>query len=233
MKSLGTIQIRDAKIALIQITPQAEKHIEFCARFCYNSLDKMTDDSHVRFLRSTLKRGHFSILSHAHATFMVENVSRACSHQLVRHAHLRYLQKSQRYCLEEDFKFIVPPDVHLQSACEVLQSADHTAFDVLEDSCYTGWDNYKQLLKRNIKREDARYSLTNACATNIVISGTLQGWWDFLRLRLDKHAQWEIRMVAQAIYQLLNQQCPHIFNTELLIVQPKLNLDFPEEEEDG
>jgi thymidylate synthase (FAD) len=89
------------------------------------------------------------------------------------------------------------------------------------------WQFYNEL-REKFKREDARFVLPNACKTQMVVSGTLQGWWDFLRLRLDKHAQWEIRQIAQFIYGLLHAHVPTVFNPEMLVLQPPLNLEFPE-----
>ena len=205
-----------ADVSLLSITPEAEKHIERCTRICYNSESKMTSESHIVFLPGIMKRGHWSALSHAHATFVVKNISRACSHQLVRHAHLRYLQRSQRYCTEETNNTVIP---------EVLQ--DNKVVKTLLRSIK---DKYNYLVKKKVKLEDARYILPNACTTEIVVSGTLQGWWDFLRLRMGKSAQQEIRDVAKKIYVVLNAQCPHVFTKELLVVQVPLYLEFPENE---
>lgn len=85
------------KIELLTITEGAEKHIERCTRTCYNSLGKMTDDSYKTFLPKIIRAGHFSALSHAHASFLIYGISRACLAQITRHAHLRYLVESQRY----------------------------------------------------------------------------------------------------------------------------------------
>jgi thymidylate synthase (FAD) len=88
---------------------------------------------------------------------------------------------------------------------------------------------YRNLKFSGMKQEDARYVLPNACCTEMSIYANLQGWWDFLRLRLGKHAQWEIREVAQLIYHHLHAAAPNIFNPDMLLLQPKLNLEFPEE----
>jgi len=208
------MQLGDPQVTIMGLTPNAERHMEYCARFCYNSLDKMKDGSHVGFLRGAMKRGHWSILGHAHCTFIIEGISRACSHQLVRHAHLRYLQRSQRYCMEDVPEYIIPENVH-----------NGRLTDTFHNLMAHIWDAYA-LFASKIKREDARFVLPNACKTSMAVSGSLQAWWDFLRLRLDKHAQWEIRTVAKMVYGLLNVWVPSVFNEELLIIQPKLNLEF-------
>jgi len=201
-----------SRVELINITPNAEKHIEYCARVCYNSLNKISEDSYKKLLPRLLKMGHYSVLSHAHATFVISGISRACSHQLVRHAHLRYLQRSQRYCDESATEFVYP-----------IKGIKGKIFGLTYKLCKL---SYKLLRILGVKQENARFVLPNAIGTTIVVSGTFQAWWDFLRLRLGKHAQWEIRKVAKEIYKILNKRCPHIFNKELLVVQPQLNLDF-------
>lgn len=215
------------EVKLLSITPNAEKHIERCTRICYNTEDRITNDSHINFFAGVIGRGHWSVLSHAHASFHIAGISRACSHQLVRHACLRYLQRSQRYCAEE-FEFVLPPTIKGISETEILDEEDRTAFDALEDAAFTGWENYKEMMKKGIKKEDARYALTNACPTEIVVSGSLQAWWDFLRLRMSKSCQWELRTVAKRVYKVLQNECPNIFTEEFLMVQPKLNLEFPD-----
>jgi len=201
------------KIELLSITPNAEKIIERCTRICYNSEDKTTDISHEKFLPGIIKRGHVSPLSFAHAVFHIQEISRACSHQLVRHAHLRYLQRSQRYCAENDPHYVIPEGIHER---EFAKDMDHA------------WEGYRQMQEIGIKNEDARYILPNACETEMCVAGNFQAWFGFLKLRLGKHAQQEIRELAQLIYKELNYQCPDIFNQTNLLVQPKLNLDFGE-----
>lgn len=217
-------------VDLVSITPNAEKLMEYCCRKCYNSIDKITDMSYITFLQSAMKRGHFSILSFAHAVFEIYDISRACSHQVVRHAHLRYLQQSQRFVDQSSANYVLPPSIQAKAQQEVTNNPDidSTAFDIFEDICWDGEDAYKQLIHRGIKKEDARYVLPNAGVTTIVVSGTLQGWFDYLRLRMSKHAQWEIRGVSQDIYKILNKEVPSVFNKEILVVQPPLNLEFPE-----
>ena len=84
-------------VKLISITPDAEKHIEYCARLSHNSVDKMTEESSAKFIPSKMKIGHFSILEHAYASFYINGISRACSHQLVRQRLASFTERPQRY----------------------------------------------------------------------------------------------------------------------------------------
>ena len=61
------------------------------------------------------------------------------------------------------------------------------------------------------KKEDARMVLPNAATTELVATGNLQSWLDFIALRTDKAAQWEIRQVALEIERQLQIECPNVF----------------------
>ena len=205
-----------AKVEILQITPNAEKHIELSARHCYASEDKITENSHIGFLRGCIKRGHLSILSHAHASFRITGMSRACSHQMVRSVFIRYLQRSQRYNEEWKTLYVVPETIasHSEALKEFLRGQT------------IAQEVYYNLLQFGIPKEDARYSLTEATHTSMCIASTLQGFYDNLILRLNKAAQWEIKRIYQQIYQMLNTKCPNIFNKELLLMQPNRQLEF-------
>ncbi|MBC8447227.1 MAG: FAD-dependent thymidylate synthase, partial [Chloroflexi bacterium] len=73
-----------------------ERLIEYAGRVCYRSTDRM--EHHPHFIAARVQEGHESIIEHASFTFLVEGISRACSHQLVRHRLASYSQESQRYC---------------------------------------------------------------------------------------------------------------------------------------
>jgi len=84
---------------IIPYTP--EGLIEWAGRTCYKSHEKITPGSAGKFIKRVVKSGHHSVLEHSSATFRIEKISRACSHQLVRHRLMAISQESQRYCDEE------------------------------------------------------------------------------------------------------------------------------------
>lgn len=179
------------------ITPDAENFIGSMAGICYGS---NTDDvtKNVKRAAKCAQDGHLATLRFAHATFHVSGISRACSHQFVRSKHLDFLQRSQRYCKENDTDFVVPY-LSLDQSAEV---GKHNAY------CLS---LYNKLIADGVKKEDARFVLPEATTTELVVVGNLQAWLDFIKLRADKHAQWEIRAVAKEINNQLHQQCPNIF----------------------
>lgn len=180
------------EVELLQITPNAEEFIGKCASICY---DSSTDSGAcVKRAAACVSKGHLATLRFAHATFRVSGISRSCSHQFVRSKHLDFLQRSQRYCSEEDVNFINPDGYDL--------------FDHHYQYCLS---TYRTLLEMGYKKEDARFVLPEATCTSLIVTGNLQAWIDFIRLRSGKEVQWEIREVANKINGYLHEHCPNIF----------------------
>lgn len=187
-------------------TPNPEFVIESAARECWDS--DMPEDGLIRsqqqltnpFLIGVIKSGHESVLEHASATFRITNVSRALTHQLVRHRLCSFSQKSQRYVKEDQFEFVTPPSI------AALDMTDDFAGDMaMIQQMYDRW------IARGVKKEDARFVLPNACTTNIWVTANFRQWRNVLKLRTDKHAQWEIRLLAKNIAPQLFDIAPNVF----------------------
>ena len=184
-----------------EITPGSETLIEYAGRVCYNSIDKIKEGSAGPFIKGLLNRSHDGPLEHATATFTVEGVSRALSHQLVRHRIASYCQESQRYVKVNEPEYVTPPKIE----DKIL------ALSIFEKQMESAWATYNNLLQLGIPAEDARFVLPNACHTKIVITMNFRSWRHFLELRLDKHAQWEIRAMAVEIHRILMSHAPSCF----------------------
>lgn len=183
-------------VKLISITPNAEEVINVAARLCKNS----TGDKKI--IKALIKSGHYSVLEHASATFEVK-CSRACSHQLVRHRTGKFSQKSQRYVEEFSFfdNYFIPESV--------LEDVDiRIEYDNLMTNIF---ETYKAFLSYGMKKEDARYVLPNAAETEIIMTLDFRNLRNFLELRLDKHAQTEIREIAENILDIMQKEAPLCF----------------------
>ena len=176
------------------ITPNAEEVIGRYAAICYDA--NIEKDACIRRAKKCSEDGHLATLRFAHAVFHITGISRACSHQFVRSKHLDFLQRSQRYCKEDNPELIYPSDRNQY----LYTQAYETAYDV-----------YRQLLAQGHKKEDARYVLPAAIETELYVVGNLQAWRDFIHLRADKHAQKEIREIAIDINNQLAIECPNLF----------------------
>ena len=194
-------------VRLLYHTPQPERAIAAAARLCYapvgaaDLLETMTEKSVHSVLRTVITSGHTSTLEHASYTFAIDGVSRAMTHQLVRHRLASYNQQSQRYVSYDDPSFIVPPSV----------DSDPAARELFLDACGSAFLAYRELLDSGIAAEDARYLLPNAMETKIVVTMNVRELLHFLELRCCKRAQWEIREVALKMLELAEPTAPYIF----------------------
>lgn len=145
-------------------------------------------------LYTCLKNGHMSVFEHAGATFHISGISRACSHQLVRHRVASFVQKSQRYTKVEDEDWYVMPPSFEDSDFLKQRFVESMTRDLYA---------YEQALKEGIKPEDARYLLPEATETEITMTMNLRELFHFFDLRCDKAAQWEIRDLTNEIKQKL------------------------------
>jgi len=157
--------------------------LEHAGRVCYRSAAKGEPE---RFLKARIREGHESLIEHVSITFEISGVSRACTHQLVRHRIASYSQESQRYVDMSALELVVPPAV----------AASAQAMEVWDEFALQVADAYRRLRELGIRKEDARFVLPNAAATRIVVTMNLRSLRHFFEVRCDRAAQWEIREMA-------------------------------------
>ncbi len=175
------------KVTLIQATPNPIETIAQIASICYDS----DPENPIGLVKHLYRNGHLSVFEHIYFTFKVEGISRACSHQIVRHRHCSFTQRSQRYCSEDGFGFVTPPTI------------DAGAFvNDMEDI----GDWYMDYQKSGIPNEDARYILPNACETSMYISCNLRELIHMANERKCYRAQWEIRELVTKMCDLVDSR---------------------------
>jgi len=189
------------KVELLSITSNAEKVIENAGRTSYLSFNKSNTESEKKFIKMLIKKKHFSVLEHAYAAFRISGVSRAFTHQLVRHRICSFIQQSQRYVNEKDFRYIEPNSIKSNTIA-------HKRFIEFIEKARIA---YKELQKLGIKNEDARFVLPNAVESQIVISANLREWRHIFEVRGNLEAQWEIRYVVIEILKILEKLIPTPF----------------------
>ena len=190
------------KVDLILATP--EHHIGEMAKICYatKSLEEGGKDITYNLIHG---HTHLAALRFAYATVSIEGISVACQNQLVRSKHLDFMVQSKRYVNPEkgEFSFIMPENLTpVQQG--MLTSAWEYSFGLYQDLVYLG-----------MKKEDARSILPMNTSTKMNVTGNLQAWNDMFKLRLNHHAQTEIRTLANAIYDLLAVEYPNVFTPQL------------------
>ena len=155
-----------------------------------------------KLIRHVLDSGHHSVLEHAQFTFFISGVSRALSHQLVRHRiGVSYSQQSQRYCTFGDgFNYVVPPSI----------SKDPELLGKFRELMSQINDTYQYFLDNVIPAEDARMVLPNACTTNLTVSINLRALMHFCEERMCTCAQGEIRQMARSMAKLITDKIPEL-----------------------
>lgn len=184
------------KVVLTRVTQDPIMAIEEAASNCYNSVP----DGSGKIMRHCIKSGHQSVTEFCDFTFHIEGISRALSHQLVRHRLASYAQRSQRYCSEGGFGYVVPKSI----AKDPLILEHYNALMVQIA------DTYEMLQKLDVPNEDARMVLPNACETQIEVKMNLRVLMNFMNERLCTCAQWEIRELALAMKRVIIEKYPEL-----------------------
>ena len=193
-------------VELIAFTPQPDLTAARAGHICYAGVgiselkDKVKPDYAKKLIKHLINSGHLSPLEHASFTFAIEGVSRALTHQLVRHRIASHSQQSQRYVKEGGFNFIVPPKI--KADAETYKKF----LKAIEDARLA----YDEMLKI-APAEDARFLLPNACETRIVVTMNTRSLYNFFEHRLCTRAQWEIRALAKKMLSLCQQAAPALF----------------------
>ncbi len=205
------------KVILLRHTPEPEETVAMAARLCYSPSDietlkkRITKKDQKAFVKKLMNMGHMSPIEHASFTFAIEGISRACSHQLVRHRLASYSQQSQRYVSEEaGFDYVIPEtikdDPELKTYFEEFMAKAQEAYNHI----------VKRLNERGLQGEaanqDARFVLPNACETKIMVTMNARELLHFFRQRCCLRAQWEIRAMAEEMLKLVKKVAPTIFS---------------------
>lgn len=194
------------KVVLLNHTKNPDQICAAAAQSCYSEkgaselFEKTTDEKAKKMIKKVVGMGHLSVVEHAHFTFSVEGVSRALTHQLVRHRIASYSQQSQRYVAMDRAEYVLPPSIQ----------ADPDAKKLYKRAMDDAWKAYRELASK-VDKEDARYLLPNACHTNITITMNARELWHFFSLRCCRRAQWEIRMMAWKMLGEAKKAAPILF----------------------
>ncbi len=200
---------------LIAVTPYPERVCAMAMKSCKTEdpahMMEMTGDVVVRMIKSAKKVKHFSVLEHANFTFSIGGVSRALTHQLVRHRLASYSQQSQRYVKMDKPTYVMPPKIKELPPQEGRSWVKTTPAELFDLAMQDAWDTYNRLVSVGVKPEDARFVLPNACTTNIVVTMNARELLHFFHLRCSKDAQWEIRNMANKMLEQCRAVAPTIF----------------------
>ncbi len=187
------------QVTLISHSDDPMRSLYMAYRTCYSQLtpqqvlkrigdDRITDAEMKRFIEERLKTGHASPLEQVWFEFGISGVSRAFSHQFVRHrVGISFEQQSQRYVTYKDgeFPYTVPETVRKAGLADEMAGLFREVGEL-----------YEKMVASGVPAEDARFLLPNATNTNFKITVNFQSLLHICDLRLCTRAQWEFRKVA-------------------------------------
>ena len=223
----------------------AENLIEFAGRACYQSFSKPNPKTakNADYLARTLfEQAHWSIAEHATATLYVTGVSRALTHELIRHRHLSYSQLSQRFVNEEDANIVIPPAIREASGGIVyLQEGTYPNIEDSPSMAVEWWSQdafyhysklvehlqYEDGLSRKQAREAARSVLPNATETRIVVTGNHRAWTEVILRRIAPDADAEIQEFSRLALEALRPTAPTIYAKVDEIIAGQKDLTTP------
>lgn len=204
-------------IKLLESTANAQAVIYASCRQCYSAefagdiFEKAIEEpgQQALFISTVVASGHESPLEHVKFTFAIEGVSRALTHQLVRHRIASFSQQSQRYVKESDFDYIMPPSIEKHPVAKEL-------FERLMNDIQKGYLNLISCLRDQgvngeSANQDARFLLPQAAESKIVVTMNCRELIHFFKLRCCSRAQWEIRCLAYAMLKICQEQLPCVF----------------------
>ena len=192
-------------VKLISKPQNILKTVYTACRTCYSALspeeiNASADDEEkmLKLIERVISSGHYSTIEHIQLSFAISNISRACTHQLVRHRHMSFSQKSQRYVKEKgEFDYIIPSQIAANA--ELKEKFEKHMQEVAQ--------LYQEFVESGIKAEDARAILPNATASSMVASLNLRELIHLANLRLCTRAQLEIRT-------LIKKMCDEVIKEE-------------------
>lgn len=186
---------------------QALKTIEYCARTCYQSYDKQTDDSCFQFVKMLMGRNHESCLEHY--SFSVKFiVDRGVQNEIVRHRISSFCCSSTRYCNYSKDKFgneitVIRPFFLNEETAE---------YELWKKAMQQSEESYMSMLKLGCKPEEARSVLPLSLKTELVMTANIREWKHFFRMRTSLFAHPQMRQVTIPLLNELKTKIPIIFD---------------------
>lgn len=199
-------------VLLMRNTPDPDRLVALAARRCYSVRaadeieEQLSFEEIERLLNFLRQRNHLSPFEHAEFTFSVDAVSRALSHQLVRHRVASYSQESQRYVnylKVQRLPYVTPPSIAENTEAAAIYAR---ALDVALTA-------YRDMVNAGVKPEDARYVFPNAIETKLIFTFNARSLFNFFEQRCCIKAQWEIRNLALDMLKAVRKVAPLIFKS--------------------
>ena len=202
---------------LVTITPDAERHIAYCARV---SSPNQNNPEITKLLKYCISHKHWSIFEMAHMVVEIKT-SRAIAAQILRHKSFSFQEFSQRYAAVP----IEPPKIismqRLSGTYNRQSSLPLPEWDELtnqqqqvliraDDAITEAFTVYNDLLEQGFATETARMVLPMSTETRMYMAGNIRDWLHYVDLRTQDDTQWEHRQIAKDIKLIIEEQLPTI-----------------------
>ena len=202
------------KVSLITVTPDAEKHIAYCARV--SNPNNQNNESIAGLLKYCIKHQHWSIFEQAFMTLEIET-TRGLAAQVLRHRSFTYQEFSQRYAESTALGDIELPELRRQDDKNRQNSIDDLDPKVVDklnrqmNTLFTSaYSLYNQMLEEGVAKECARFVLPLATPTRLYMSGTVRSWLHYIELRTGHGTQKEHMEIANECKSIFSEQFPTI-----------------------
>ena len=196
-------------------SPTQANVMEFAGRLCYDAFGRKREETReIRdYLGNIMDQVHLSVLEHSSFTFLLKNISRAATHEIVRHRHLSFSQESQRFVHGRKRDVVLPEKMDREGAMFSAEEEDLLAESFnLNEKMYDGLR--EQGFTHKEAAEAARSLLPNAAATNIVVTGNARSWKEFIEKRIAPGADAELQAISREILEHLENILPEVFDEE-------------------
>tara|TARA_B100001057_G_scaffold225689_1_gene226059 strand:+ start:213 stop:848 length:636 start_codon:yes stop_codon:yes gene_type:complete len=202
-------------VKLISVSPDAEKHMAYCARV--SNPNNQENDKYAGLLRYCIKHQHWSIFEQAFMTIEI-NTTRGLAAQILRHRSFTYQEFSQRYADSSLLGDNIPlPKLRKQDDKNRQNSTDDLDPMLVQDLeirmqkyFKDGMDLYKKMLDLGVAKECARFVLPLATPTRLYMSGTVRSWIHYIELRSGHGTQKEHMDIANACKDIFTKQFPTV-----------------------
>ena len=203
---------------LVTITPDAERHIAYCARV---SSPNQNNPEITKLLKYCIAHKHWSIFEMAHMVVEIKT-SRAIAAQILRHKSFSFQEFSQRYAAVP----IEPPKIismqrlsgtyNRQSSLplpewEELTNQQQQVLIRADDAITEAFTVYNDLLEQGFATETARMVLPMSTETRMYMAGNIRDWLHYVDLRTQDDTQWEHRQIAKDVKLIIEEQLPTIY----------------------
>ena len=202
-------------VSLISVSPDAEKHMAYCARV--SNPNNQDNDNYAGLLRYCIKHQHWSIFEQAFMTLEI-NTTRGLAAQILRHRSFTFQEFSQRYADTNLLDTNIPlPELRRQdtknrqnSIDDIPEEQSKMLLGRIQNYFNEGLDLYNELLREGIAKECARFVLPLATPTRIYMSGSVRSWVHYIDLRSGHGTQKEHMDIANACKSIFTEQFPTV-----------------------